>query len=262
MRLHKWDPKTELLSKDGGLNHFKILLVGRSGSGKSVCMRDLLSIIAGRVDLTLCFSPTQESCDHFRQCVPGSCVYQGPLRTDVLAKTMETQRSLANAGKRMRQLLICCDDCSYDKSTVRGVSGQALHDYAYNGRHQRCCLLYCAQSAFDLPPDVRSQVTHTICTVNNQHQEKRKLWQAFGGVCKSYREFDALMTAATRDYGVLVMSNSPAATLEESVFFYRAKLEEQKPYQLCKPVFWKLEQKVQDKLQREGKGREVLAICV
>ena len=255
MHIKRWDPRE--LTGEEGLNHFKLLIVGRSGSGKSVVLREILSHLAGRVDLTLCFSPTQESCEHFRKYVPSSCVFEGGLRLDVLARAMEVQRSLAPAGK-MRELLVVCDDCAYDKGAVRGgASGAVLHDYAYNGRHCRMSLVYVCQHCYDLPPDVRSQATHVLCTVNNQHQEKKKLWQAFGGVCPTYREFDALMTSATRNRGVLVLSNAdPSASLEGSVFWYRAKME-QRPFTLCKSVFWRLEE-----TGVEGRPQETLLVRV
>ena len=231
--------------------HFKCLILGRSGSGKTVILKEVLSHLAGKVDMTMCFSPTQSSCDLFRKHVPSSCVFQGGFRLDLLARAMEVQRSLAPANKQ-RQMLIVCDDCAYDKSALRGDKGATLHDYAYNGRHQSISLLYCAQHVYDLPPDVRSQMTHCICTANNQHQEKRKLWQAFGGVCSTYREFDALFTAATATHGVLVLDSSdPGASLDRSAFWFRAELGH-KPFSLAKPVFYKLEEQQRKKDKPEA----------
>ena len=237
-QIDKWDPSTIKV-------HPKMAFIGRSGSGKSVCLRDVLSHMAGKVDLCLCFSPTEESCEHFRHYVPASCVHQGPLRLDVIATAMQIQRELAPLGKQ-RDLLIVCDDTSYDKGVFRGENGKVLHDVAYNSRHQKLGFIYCAQYLFDIPPDVRGQFDYIIATADNQHSNKKKLWAQFGGVFQSYREFDAVFTSCTSQdggYSCIVIDNTrPAASIESSIFWYKAQLNV-KPFRLAKPIFWKIQEK-------------------
>ena len=53
-KIERWDSSTLP-------DHPRILLIGRSGSGKSVALMDVLSNLADRIDLCLLFSPTTDS---------------------------------------------------------------------------------------------------------------------------------------------------------------------------------------------------------
>ena len=88
MQILKWDP-----SKIRDVP--RILLIGRSGSGKSTALRDLLSYLADRVDLCLMFSPTTESLDEFRKLAPPSCIHPGALKLDVVETALRLNRELA-----------------------------------------------------------------------------------------------------------------------------------------------------------------------
>ena len=77
--------------------HRSVLFVGRSGSGKSVCMRDWLRHLAPRFDAAIFFSPTLESANEFRRMVPSSFVWETPLDLGVINQICSMQRELAPA---------------------------------------------------------------------------------------------------------------------------------------------------------------------
>ena len=82
-----------------------------------------------------------------------------------------------------------------------------------------------------------------ICTADNIHQNKKRLWQAFFGVFKTYSEFDQVFTACTQDYSCCVLDQTqPAASVEGSVYWWRAS-PTLPPFRLCRPVYYKLHQK-------------------
>ena len=106
-KIEKWDPA----SIDA---HPRILLIGRSGSGKSVALRDCLSYLADRTDLCLLFSPTTESLDAFRKVAPPSWVYQGGLNLELVQSAFEPlddadERSL-NLDSVLRMPDVVCDE--------------------------------------------------------------------------------------------------------------------------------------------------------
>ena len=231
VRIERWDP-----SKID--DHPRILLIGRSGSGKSVALRDVLSYLADRVDLCLFFSPTTESIEAFRQIAPRSSVYAGGLNLELVAEALQLNRSLAER-KKQRELMIVADDIGFDKQLLKSP---VMRDIAMNGRPAKCGLAVTLQYCMDLGPDLRTQFQYIICCADNIHANRKRIWQYFAGVVPTYREFDAIMQSCTQDHSCLVIDNSnPSASIRTSIFHWKARLHPP-PYKLCKPVFWKLDQ--------------------
>lgn len=218
-------------------DHARILLIGRSGSGKSVALRDLLSFISSRIDLCLLFSPTTESLEAFRKLAPPSCVHPGGLKLDVVEAALKLNRELAER-KKQREIMIVADDVSFDKQLLKSP---VLRDIAMNGRPAKVGLAITLQYCMDVGPDIRTQFSHIICCADNIHANRRRIWNYFAGVVPTYREFDMLMKSCTQDHSCMVIDNSnPSATVETSIFHWKARLNPE-PFKLCKPVFWKLD---------------------
>ena len=225
IRLSKWDPKSIK-------PHRKILFVGRSGGGKSVAMRHVLFHLRETTDLAVCFTPTEETRANFEQIVPASCVYDN-LDLSVVARALDLQKGLLESGKE-RRLLLVADDCAFDKGVWRSPTVRSAF---MNGRHYKCGFVLSMQYLMDLTPDLRTNVDYVICTADNIHQNKKRLWQAFFGVFQTYSEFDQVFTACTQDYSCCVLDQTqPSASVEASVFWWKAS-SALPPFRLCKPVF-------------------------
>jgi len=231
-KIERWDPA----SIDA---HPRILLIGRSGSGKSVALRDILSYLADRTDLCLLFSPTTESLDEFRKVAPPSCVHQGGLNLELVQSALQLNRENA-ANKKGREILIVADDVAFDKQLLRSP---VLRDIAMNGRPNKVGFAMTLQYCMDIGPDLRTQFQYIICCADNIHANRQRIWQYFAGVVPTYREFDAIMQSCTQNHSCLVIDNTnPSASIQTSIFHWKARLHPP-PYKLCKPVFWKLDEK-------------------
>ena len=230
-KIQRWNPSTLAA-------HPKILLIGRSGSGKSVALRDILSYLADSIDLCMLFSPTIESIEEFRKVAPASFIHPGGLKLDVIQTALQINRESAEKGKRQRELFFVADDVAYDKQLLKSPE---LRDAAMNGRHQKLGFALTLQYCMDIGPDLRSQFSLIICCADNIHANRKRIWQYFAGVVPTYREFDAIMQRCTQDHSCLVIDNSnPSASIETSLFHWKARLKPP-PYKLCKPCYWKLD---------------------
>lgn len=228
LRLNKWDPSNV---KD----HRKILFVGRSGGGKSVAMRHLLYELRERVDLTIAFTPTEETRQNFEQALPPSCVHDH-LDLNIVERALAAQKELLEKGKE-RTLLLVADDCAFDKSVWRSSTVRSAF---MNGRHFRTGLVLSMQYLMDLSPDLRTNVDYIVCTAENIHANKKRLWQCFFGVFETYSDFDRVFTACTKDFSCCVLDQTqPNATIDSSVFWWKAS-PTLPPFRLCRPVFFRL----------------------
>ena len=225
-RIQKWDPATLKPNR-------KMLFVGRSGGGKSVAMRNLLYEIRSNVDLAIMFTPTETTKQDFLSMVPASCLYD-TLDLSVVDRALTIQKELGERGKE-RSVLLCADDCAFDKSIWRSSTVRALF---MNARHHRISVCVSAQYLMDFEPSLRSNVDYLFCTAENIHQNKKRLWQAFFGVFKTYNEFDQVFTACTRDFSVCVLDQTqPSATIANSVYWWKAS-PTLPPFRLGRPIFF------------------------
>ena len=232
-KIEKWDP-SKLPP------HPRILLLGRSGSGKSTCLHDVLSYLADKIDLCLLFSPTVESIEAFQKRAPPSVCHLGGLKLEIVEAALRMNRELLSKGKA-RELFIVADDVAAAGKQIFG--SPVFRDLCMNGRPAKCGLGVTLQYCMDVPVEIRSQFAIIIACAENNHANRKRIWTQFGGVVPTYREFDAIMTSCTRNHGCLVIDNTdPSATIETSIFHWKARLNPG-PYKLCKPVYWMLDQR-------------------
>ena len=230
-QIQKWDPST--LGK-----HPRILLVGRSGSGKSVALMDILSYLAESIDYCLLFSPTTDSVNEFRKVAPASCVFSGGLNLDVVETALRINRENAER-KKARELFVVADDVAATDKKL--LSSPVMRDGLMNGRHACCGWAVSLQYVMDVPVDARSQFQIVVVCAENNQMNRRRIWQQFAGVVPTYRQFDAIMASCTQDHSCLVIDNSnPSATIQSSLFHWKARLHPP-PYKLCRSRFWNLD---------------------
>jgi hypothetical protein len=219
--------------------HRSILFVGRSGAGKSVCMFDWLAQLAPRYDYAIFFTPTLEVAERFRAIAPKCFVYERSLDLGVLASLMEVQRDLLSKGKE-RHVLLCTDDCGFEKSTW---TASVVRSLLMNGRHLRISWWNCVQFVLTLPPDARTQIGYWVCTSEGIHSNKKRLHDAAFGCIEKYRDFDSTFTQITRDYKVAVLDTTdPSSKLEKQLYWYQASLKQPR-FTIGRPVFWKLQKR-------------------
>ena len=139
---------------------------------------------------TVCFTPTEETRLHFEKMVPSSCIH-GNLDLDVIERALEVQKELLERNK-LRSLLLVADDCAFNKGVWRSPTVRSAF---FNGRHFRTGLVLSMQYLMDLTPDLRTNVDYIVCTAENIHQNKKRLWQAFFGVFPTYAQFDKVFSA-------------------------------------------------------------------
>lgn len=184
--------------------HRKVLYIGASGKGKSVAMRAVLRAMPP-VDLAIGFTPTDDTAAELARILPPRCIH------DSTSSASSPTRSARCA----------------DRGRLRFRLG-------------RVALQIALQHCLSLDPSLRTNVDYVICTACGNHQEKRKLYQSFFGVFKTYSSFDQCFTQCTSDWRCIVLDQTqPSPNIENSVFWFKADLEAEKvPFRLCKSVFW------------------------
>ena len=235
LKLSKFDPDS---LKPGRL----CLFVARRGSGKSVLMRDLMSHAKEQYDLVIAMTPTEDSACFFRKHLPPGCVHESGFVPSVVESALSLQRASTKAGKRLRNLLLVLDDCTYDPQIFKST---AMRDLAMNGRHQKISLWTSCQYLVDLPPAIRGQIDYVFAFHEPVLDNRKKLHKMFFGVLP-YPKFCTAMDVATDSYGSLVLDNTiPRTDPADCLFWYKADPELPK-FHMCKQIYWKMRQAQQE----------------
>jgi hypothetical protein len=116
------------------------------------------------------------------------------------------------------------DDTSiYKTSLLKGI-------FKLGSQHWAQLVMIGTQYAIDFPPEIRQSVSYVALARQPEQNERKKLYNNFGGVCGSFERFCDLMDQLTGDYTFLIFQKrSQSNNLEDCVFWYRTqKLKEWK----------------------------------
>lgn len=226
-----------------------ILLVAKRNSGKSVLMRDLMYHMHQNVDFGLAMTPTEDSAEMFRACMPEQWIYSG-FDAVKLDQLITIQRELSRK-KKQRALYLCMDDCMYDKKVLRSTQ---MRDVFMNGRHLGITFINAMQYVMDMPPDLRTNVDYVFALRETIISNKTKLWKYFFGMFDRFEDFSRVMDTCTADFSCLVLDNTSRSNkLEDCLFHYKAELDTP-PFVMGKDTYIQLarqHQKSSDDIHRE-----------
>lgn len=199
----------------------RILMIGRSGSGKSSLVEDIVECIRDRYQYMIGYTPTKDSVNMFRKMMPDSVIHDTGFDREHFASMIESLNELDDQGKK-RNLLILLDDCMYDPTILKSPE---MNKACMNGRHWGCGMINCVQYLMAIPPAIREQQDYVFALGNKTHSIKKKLHEYFFGVFPTLKSFIKVFDWATKDFGCLVIDNTiQSSNIEETIFWYRATL--------------------------------------
>ena len=227
-----------------------VFIIGKRNTGKSVLMKDLLYRMP-RPDFVLAMAPTEDTLKMYREFLPDCCIFDH-FSQEKLDKAVNVQREIVARGKK-RSLLIILDDCLYQKGVMKSTSMRSIF---FNGRHDHISLMCAAQYMMDIDVSLRTNIDYVFTMRENILMNRQKLHKYFFGQFGKYDDFDKVMNACTQDFRCIVLDGTISSTsVTECVMWYKAELNVP-PFQLCKPVFWRLSEKYRFSSEEKRKEQE------
>lgn len=228
--------------------HRIILLVGKRGTGKSTLIRDLMYHIRKNIHLPFAMTPTEESMEMFRSCMPRCLLYDGSSAC-TMRRIIEHQRKAGRRKEKQEHLLMVMDDMMYDKKVLKTPE---MRDIFMNGRHLKITFVNAMQYVMDMGPDLRSQVDYVFALRENIISNLSRLWKYFFGIFNTYSDFERTFRALTEDNGCIVIDNTVKSNkIEDSVFWYKADINIPS-YKLGRSRYWLMSQayyRTEDQMQ-------------
>jgi ABC-type oligopeptide transport system ATPase subunit len=213
-------PQTDLAERGIVPKHpFRLLLVGSSGSGKSVVASHLLrNVYAGYFDRLIIFSPTAEEDPAYRG-ITKRQDYRKELVPREIDNLFQTQKSKVKAyGKaKAPRMCILFDDVIAEN---KFMNTPAFMKCFFQSRHGSISVILCAQSYMRVPRSARLNATDLILFPASE-SEIIRIAKEYTPPHTKQKQFEELIKHATREkYSFLYI-----ATLADEGQKYRRKFE-------------------------------------
>lgn len=217
LHVSKWDPAT---FEPGN----KLLISGRSGSGKSTILEEILAACAHKFDLIVAYTPTRETQDMLRKITYDEFIHESfkPAHFAEMCQELDEMDRLDN---KHRSVLVILDDCGFDKKVL---NSDAMRQAMMNGRHWPLSIINVIQYVMDMPIGIRSQQTYVINLGEKGGVFRKKLFEQFyEGVFRKREAWEEVFDHLTADWGAIVLNNKSQSTdPEKSIASFRVDLND------------------------------------
>jgi hypothetical protein len=232
VRIQKFKPETIV-------NYKSILFAGPMNSGKSFCARSMAYYIRNNVYDATVFSGTKEIDHPWSQYIPEEFVYNG-FDENILGAIMHRQKrrkEIADThGVSIPSHLIVFEDLEYRKKNI--FESEAARQVMLNGRHVKTIPIVIIQYIMrGLTLEVRSMFDLAFFTKEPSLAVRKKIYMVFGGVCKTFDEFDNIFRMCTEDNRVLVIKlRENSYNISDTLFHFKAT--DMGKFRIGHPDFW------------------------
>lgn len=215
--------------------HGVCAFIAPRGSGKSTLMRYVLYEIRKRFDLAVAFVGSPDAAAHMQHYIHKAFVFSNmdsAELNDRLEAVVDEAEALAHKGTP-RRVCIILEDLGDDRRFMR--ANPSLKRICARGRHSGITLIFSAQHAHQIPPEVRCNLD-TLAFLYTKGEERESIRKAFFSSLNK-REFDFLVERLCINFQAIVLDTTrQQGDLSKCIFFTKAPLTIP-PFTLLSPVF-------------------------
>jgi hypothetical protein len=219
-----------------------VVMIGRRNTGKSHMVKNLLYYHRD-TPIASVISPTERANKFYSDIVPPLFIHD-EYTPEVVERFCKRQELVMNRVRKDEKLyrsskvdprgILIMDDCMYDSSWTKDKNVRMLF---MNGRHYHVLFLITMQFPLGMPPNLRLQVEFVFILRDNIIQNRKKTYESFAGMFRTFDMFCEVMDQCTENYECLVIDISAKSNrLEDQVFWYRA--ETTPDFRLCSQIHW------------------------
>jgi hypothetical protein len=166
----------------------------------------------------LVFSGSEDTSGQWKKIFPDSFVYN-KLKLDKLRDFLERQK-LARKHLTNPWSVLLLDDCGYDAKLLKN---ELFKEIFQNGRHYKMWFILALQYPTDIQPSLRACIDYVFIFKNNNHNERKKIYDNYASIIPSFSLFCAIMDEITNDYTALVINNlSTSNDLQDCIYWFKA----------------------------------------
>ena len=207
----------------------KILVVGQSGSGKTVMMLHILHCMAKKLDVCFAFCPSRDTREDYLKVLP-KCFVGETYNEEHLEQICQAQLTLHRrkpnrtsdgtpAQPSLRSVGIVMDDCAFDKKVF---DSKTMRYLLMNSRHERFFFMNGVQYIIDFPKDLRSQIQLVIVFPEPNLMYREPLRKNVLGIFSTDEQLVRTFDEGLREHEALVFDQVAYRSKKQCLFYCKA----------------------------------------
>lgn len=180
----------------------RIIITGKSNTGKSIYALNLLYWLADNTDKLYIISPTYED-SPFKN-IEGNISIFYEYEQEIISNIIEDQKNKLNNGEQLLTIIILFDDCILDI----GKNDKEFETLFTRARHYQITPIVITQKLRVISPICRYNADYIFCTKIFNLMEKEIIFSEYGNMGK--KEFFSILDKCTDNYHLLVINNTTA----------------------------------------------------
>jgi uncharacterized protein YlxP (DUF503 family) len=211
-----------------------VAFIAPRGSGKSTLIRYVLYELRNRFDLAVAFVGSPEAARNMEAYIHRAFVFAS-LDSDELMDHLEAvvdeSEALADRGTP-RRVCIIMEDLGDDKKFMR--SNRVLKKICARGRHSGITLIFSAQQAHQIPPEIRANID-AMGLLFIKGEERAAVKKAFFSSLNT-KEFDRIVEALCVNFRAIILDTTKQSATSNGIFYCQAPVTVPR-FNLLSPVF-------------------------
>lgn len=215
----------------------KVVAIAKTGSGKTVLIRDLLYHQRKILQHGQVICPTDSLNKDYQSIIPKIFIHEN-YDTELIKRQLKSQKHLVETnGKEDTRTcsFLILDDCLHESKIW--TKDENMKKVFYAGRHYNILLIIAMQYPMGIPPELRTNIDYVFIFREPNMKNRKRIYENYAGMFETFNEFCAVLDDLTHDYGCMVISNNTNSNrIEDQVFWYKAKFHEE--FKLCPQEAW------------------------
>lgn len=222
------------------------VFIGKRKTGKSCAIRDLMwhkrYIPLGQI-----ISGSERANPFFYQFFPTSYIedeYSEDILDNILARQTKIRKFADAQTENKKQeidtrFLLVFDDCLHNN---KWQNTEQMKTIFMNGRHFGVLFLLSLQYVIGIPPALRTNIDYAFIFRETSIQNRRKLYENFGGCIPSFPLFCTLMDRLDKYECLVICTDADKVAFNEQVMYFKSTLRG--PFKFGCEHFWKQDKKL------------------
>ncbi len=201
--------------------HRRFFFIGKTNTGKSYLLRDILYYIKDKYSKGFAFSGSEDINHFYSQLMSTSFIFS-KHSPSLLTQAFNYQKYLmTKLNKKNKYFFIIYDDMIADAK--QWAKDPLIVDLFTKGRHYNIGFFLLSQYTNAVPPYAKNNVDYIFILQQQNYEEKYRLYKEYGSIFESKKDFYAALDQLTTDNGCMVINNTVKSNkIEKRVFYYKA----------------------------------------